>query len=216
MRPALPARRRGAGDGTDCHHRRQRGRGGDSPLGCPGAPPRLSPLQKPAAPSSENGTSAAASVSVQDEAPPLGGTRVRATPAIRRRAREAGIDLGSLVGAGGRVTQAILQAAVEARAPTVLSATSAAAAPRRRAHLDLAGGCPPSWRLAPRASPARCSTQTRRAIAERMTRAGAVPQISLTVEARVGGARPAPRPEHPGRGHLVQRHLRRGGRARDP
>ncbi len=143
------------------------------------APASPVPAAEPAAPSSENGTSAAASVSVQDEAPPLGGTRVRATPAIRRRAREAGIDLGSLVGAGGRVTQAILQAAVEARAAG--PATPAAAAPS-------APSASPADVPAPRAEGITRAVldPTRRAIAERMTRAGAVPQISLTVEARVG------------------------------
>ncbi len=118
------------------------------------------------------GTAPAPSPPASDEPALLGGTtRVRATPVIRRRAREAGIDLASLVGAGGRVTSSILQAAVQARTTGVTAGPTAPA-------VDA---------LPPRAEGVTRTPldATRRAIAERMTRAGAVPQISLTVEARV-------------------------------
>ena len=119
------------------------------------------------------------------EAPPAGGTRVRATPAIRRRAREAGIDLAALADAGGRVTQAILQAAIDARAVSGAPAPSTPSAPS-------APGAPSVPPATPAPLPPRAEgvtrtplDPTRRAIAERMTRAGQVPQISLTIEARV-------------------------------
>lgn len=141
--------------------------------------PAPAPVEVPAEPATAGPSTGAApeAPAAPKEAAPLGGTRVRATPAIRRRAREAGIDLASLVGPGGRVTQAILQAAVVARSRGATpSATQAAPAAAVAADVP-----------APRAEGVTRTPldATRRAIAERMTRAGAVPQISLTVEARV-------------------------------
>jgi pyruvate dehydrogenase E2 component (dihydrolipoamide acetyltransferase) len=138
------------------------------------AAPTVDALPEPASTAASNGAAPATPVT-PEQAAPLGGTRVRATPAIRRRAREAGIDLASLVGPGGRVTQAILQAAVAARSSgAATSAVSAGPAADADAPTPRAEGITRTPLDA-----------TRRAIAERMTRAGAVPQISLTVEARV-------------------------------
>lgn len=103
--------------------------------------------------------------------------RVRATPAIRRRAREHGIDLTQLPDRGGRVTAAALQAAIDQRARRAAPApaTPPIAAP---------GATEPARDGA--GSTRTPLDPTRRAIAERMMRANEVPQITLTVEVRAG------------------------------
>lgn len=103
--------------------------------------------------------------------------RVRATPAIRRQAREHGIDLTQLPDRGGRVIAAALQAAIDQRAKhgAPAPATSPIAAP---------GATEPARDGA--SSTRTLLDPTRRAIAERMMRANEVPQITLTVEVRAG------------------------------
>lgn len=121
--------------------------------------------------------------------------KVRATPAVRRLAREHGIDLASLASNGARVTASIVQAAIEARdRPEAASAAStsptmpAPGAPPRPVSRPLAA---PPARLATASPPPPPSggiplDATRRAIAERMTKANEAPQITLNVEVRAG------------------------------
>jgi len=124
------------------------------------------------------------------------GGKVRATPAVRRLAREHGIDLARLVRNGERVTTAAVQAAVEGReqapevrppavasapAPAQLAPPQAAASPTARVGApSLATATSP---VAPTGIPLDA---TRRAIAERMTKANEAPQITLNVEVRIG------------------------------
>jgi pyruvate dehydrogenase E2 component (dihydrolipoamide acetyltransferase) len=125
-------------------------------------------------------------------------SRPRATPAIRRLAREHGIDLAQLADADGRVTPAALQAALERRtdASAPVSEVPAAAvqapavqAPAAQAH-DGAAPAPSVPTSGESARPAGTTRTpldaTRRAIAERMTTASRVPLITLTVEVRAG------------------------------
>ncbi|MEZ0239721.1 MAG: dihydrolipoamide acetyltransferase family protein [Chloroflexota bacterium] len=131
------------------------------------------------------GTRADARTSVQAIAPAVGSAlgagasgKVRATPAVRRLARERGIDLATLAAAGERVTAAMLEApAASAATGSRVPVLEAPARP------GTAGG--PSRSVT---SPAlgRPLDPTRRAIAERMTKANEAPQITLTVEVRAG------------------------------
>jgi pyruvate dehydrogenase E2 component (dihydrolipoamide acetyltransferase) len=86
--------------------------------------------------------------------------KVRATPAVRRLARQRGIDIATFAAPGERVTAATLDA------PAIAPGTR-----------------PPTAPEPPRGRPL---DSTRRAIAERMTRANEAPQITLTVEVRAG------------------------------
>jgi 2-oxoisovalerate dehydrogenase E2 component (dihydrolipoyl transacylase) len=82
----------------------------------PAAAPQLAPAPKPSAPA------APAAVA------PARGGRILTSPAIRRRAREAGIDLAHVAGSGpnGRILPDDIQAHLSDRtAPTPLHATSA-------------------------------------------------------------------------------------------
>jgi pyruvate dehydrogenase E2 component (dihydrolipoamide acetyltransferase) len=123
-------------------------------------------------------------------------SRPRATPAIRRLAREHGIDLAQLADADGRVTPAALQAAIERGTSTAAPQAPAAAAqapavqgPAAQAH-DGAAPAPsvptPGEAARPAGTTRTPLDATRRAIAERMTTASKVPQITLTVEVRAG------------------------------
>jgi pyruvate dehydrogenase E2 component (dihydrolipoamide acetyltransferase) len=123
-------------------------------------------------------------------------SRPRATPAIRRLAREHGIDLAQLADADGRVTPAALQAAIERgtsvaapQAPAAVAQTPAVQAPAAPAPAAAAPApsVPTDGETARSAGTTRTPLDaTRRAIAERMTTASKVPQITLTVEVRAG------------------------------
>lgn len=111
-------------------------------------------------------------------------SRPRATPAIRRLAREHGIDLAQLADADGRVTPAALQAAIEQGTSAAAPQAPAAAA---QAPAVPAPSVPTPGETARPAGTTRTPLDaTRRAIAERMTTASKVPQITLTVEVRAG------------------------------
>jgi pyruvate dehydrogenase E2 component (dihydrolipoamide acetyltransferase) len=100
--------------------------------------------------------------------------KVRATPAVRRLARERGIDIATLAAPGERVTAAMLATpAPAAGAVGIVTPPVAPPAPARRAP----AGAP---------SAGRPLDATRRAIAERMAKANEAPQITLTVEVRAG------------------------------
>jgi pyruvate dehydrogenase E2 component (dihydrolipoamide acetyltransferase) len=123
-------------------------------------------------------------------------SRPRATPAIRRLAREHGIDLAQLADADGRVTPAALQAAIERgtstaapQAPAAAAQTPAVQTPAAQADVSQAPApsVPAPGETARPAGTTRTPLDaTRRAIAERMTTASKVPQITLTVEVRAG------------------------------
>jgi pyruvate dehydrogenase E2 component (dihydrolipoamide acetyltransferase) len=123
-------------------------------------------------------------------------SRPRATPAIRRLAREHGIDLAQLADADGRVTPAALQAAIERSASTAAPQAPAAAAQAPTVQAPAAPApaaaapapsVPTDGETARSAGTTRTPLDaTRRAIAERMTTASQVPQITLTVEVRAG------------------------------
>ncbi len=111
---------------------------------------------------------------------PAGGDspeRVRASPAVRRRAKEHGINLAAVTDQGGRVSRSALEQAISRSAaagkppaaqPEMTSATATTAAPAR----------PPA------PSGGRPLDSTRSAIAARMTRAGQLPDITVEVEVR--------------------------------
>jgi len=109
------------------------------------------------------------------------GARVLTSPAIRRRAREAGIDLAGLVGSGpnGRIMRSDLEARLEQRSH---EAGAPAAQPSGA-----------SQARAPAASSAAVAGETeevkiiglRRLIAERMTEARTIPHFSYVEEVDV-------------------------------
>jgi pyruvate dehydrogenase E2 component (dihydrolipoamide acetyltransferase) len=138
---------------------------------------RAAPVSATSEPEAEPEAAPEATSASADGAP----TRVRATPAIRRLAREHGIDLGQLADEGGRVTTGALQAEID-RTATSRSSTPPVSAPAP----------PPAAPAPPAAGPPAAGAArtpldaTRRAIAERMTRASQVPQITLSVEVRAG------------------------------
>jgi len=109
--------------------------------------------------------------------------RVRATPAVRRLAREHGIDLATVAGDGGRVTPAALHAAIDQRAGGATPASKRSA----RSRSATATGPVPMPASAPPTDSSRIPLDaTRRVIAERMTKASQIPQITLRVEVRAG------------------------------
>ena len=99
----------------------------------------LEPPSEPAAT-----PAAAASLPVRPRAPgtvpPARSGRVMASPANRRRAREAGIDLSTVVGSGpgGRILRGDLAAAPSAVPPRAAAGTMAVAAVSARTHADAA------------------------------------------------------------------------------
>ena len=95
----------------------------------PRRPPSPHPPSHPAAPACRQPRRAAAAA-----APPARQGRVMASPANRRRAREAGIDLGKVVGSGpgGRILRDDVAAAAHHPAPI----TPSAAAPASAAQLN--------------------------------------------------------------------------------
>jgi pyruvate dehydrogenase E2 component (dihydrolipoamide acetyltransferase) len=125
-------------------------------------------------------------------------SRPRATPAIRRLAREHGIDLAQVADADGRVTTAALQSAIERRTdasapvsevPAAAAHAPAVRAPAAQAHASQAPAPSvpiPGETARPAGTTRTPLDATRRAIAERMTTASRVPQITLTVEVRAG------------------------------
>lgn len=92
------------------------------------------PAQRPTArPAASPAPQAARSTSEGATAPPAGTGRVKTSPANRRRAREAGIDLTQLkgTGPGGRIVRGDLAAATTVRAPK----PAPASAPGGAAHV---------------------------------------------------------------------------------
>jgi pyruvate dehydrogenase E2 component (dihydrolipoamide acetyltransferase) len=100
--------------------------------------------------------------------------KVRATPAVRRLARERGVDIATLAAPGERVTAAML--APPARAAGAVGIVPPPAAPP----------APPPSAASGETPRGRPLDATRRAIAERMAKANEAPQITLTVEVRAG------------------------------
>jgi pyruvate dehydrogenase E2 component (dihydrolipoamide acetyltransferase) len=97
------------------------------------------------------------------------GERVRASPAVRRRAREHGIDLAALADERGRVTRSAIEEAISRQAGTAAPVMAERAQVATIASAPLAGE--------PLGS-------TRRAIAARMGRAHEIPDITVEVEVR--------------------------------
>jgi pyruvate dehydrogenase E2 component (dihydrolipoamide acetyltransferase) len=97
------------------------------------------------------------------------GERVRASPAVRRLAREHGIDLAALADEGGRVTRSAVEEAISRQAGTVAPVTAERAQVATIASARL-GGEPLG--------------STRKAIAARLVRAREIPDITVEVEVR--------------------------------
>lgn len=117
--------------------------------------------------------------------------KVRATPAVRRLARERGIDLATLASPGERVTAAMLDGPARGGAGATTTAQIQPRAGGRAANTAAATAPPAGAPSAPASAAAESSRgrpldSTRRAIAERMTKANEAPQITLTVEVRAG------------------------------
>lgn len=100
----------------------------DGAAGMPDSPADAHPQVQPMEPV------ATATVAVSTAAPPAG-SRVMTSPAIRRKAREAGIDLESLSGSGpgGRITAADFDAQVTGRPGTTAPLAGSAPAAAREA-----------------------------------------------------------------------------------
>ncbi len=132
-----------------------------------------------------------AGVAVEPDDPYLTGGRRRATPAVRRLARQSGIALADISDRSGRVSLAALKAALVARGSTP-------AEPAREPAPAAASGLPATERAAasaPRpvgptavtaAGAGRLLEGTRKRIAERMVAAHEAPHITLVREVRVG------------------------------
>lgn len=155
----------------------------ESAAAAPASAPAPAAVPEPA-PAAQAATPAVAAPAVPAAAAPtaaaepadpyLTGGRRRATPAVRRIAREHGIPLADVSDAQGRVTMAALKAAIDAQAAAPASAPATVLA------------TPPAVRAAVTASGvARPLEGTRRRIAERMTIAHEAPHITLVREVQV-------------------------------
>jgi 2-oxoisovalerate dehydrogenase E2 component (dihydrolipoyl transacylase) len=97
--------------------------------------------------------------------PPAAGARIQASPATRRRAREAGVDLATVAGTGpgGRITREDVDSALSSRPAPRATATGFAAGPGETTEIKIIG--------------------VRRVIAERMTEAKrTIPHFSYIEE----------------------------------
>ncbi len=100
--------------------------GNESAAPAPAAPPKTAP-PKAASPAARSaGAAPGAAASPAKAGRPA---KVAASPAVRRRAKELGIDLATVLptGPGGRVTQVDLDGAASGRAPTLARPASGAA-----------------------------------------------------------------------------------------
>ena len=110
-----------------------------APAAPPKAPPRAAPPPRTAPPTAAAPAVRSAGAAHADAASPAKAgkpAKVAASPAVRRRAKELGIDLAAMqgTGPGGRVTQADLDAAASGKppapaAPAARAAAQAAASP---------------------------------------------------------------------------------------
>ena len=159
------------------------------------APVPAAPAAAPVPPASP--LSAVAPVAPTD--PYLTGDRRRASPAVRRMAREHGIAVAEISDRSGRVTMAALKAAIAAR-PAGVTAPAAASTPGPSAPAAAAAQAPspaaapaPVAAPAPIAAPATAASSgdrrplagTRRVIADRMMLAHEAPHITLVREVHV-------------------------------
>ena len=153
------------------------------------------PATRPAAASSAEPSDAqplvevaSAGASATAHAAAARGGKVRATPAVRRLAREHGIDITTLGTRESRVTAEHVQAAIDEgrrHVPTPPSPTTRSLPPA--AVPDRPAAPPPPASLSVAAAAGRVPLDaTRRAIAARMMEAKDVPQITLFVEVRCG------------------------------
>lgn len=110
------------------------------------------------------------SVSTESPTPAASGRRPKASPVVRRRALEAGLDLRSLIGTGpgGRITADDLDRRLREQSPAAATTAPAPALLPPRASQDGLG------QMAPGRHPLR---GIRRVTAESMTRALAIPHI---------------------------------------
>jgi len=117
--------------------------------------------------------------------PPFGG---RVTPAVRRLARESGVDLNDVQGTGhdGRVTREDVLAYVQRGATASLGAARTVASPVAGPSRALAGA-PQAASATPGEDHFAPMTQMRKAIAAQMTRALAAPHAYLTLEVDMSG-----------------------------
>ena len=154
------------------------------------------PATQPAAATSEEPSDAQAVIEVPSAgasamvhaAAVLGG-KVRATPAVRRLAREHGIDITTLGTRASRVSADQVRAAIDEgrrNGPTPQSTTTRSFPPAAVRDSPAAPPPPTTLNAPPAAAGGVPLDATRRAIAARMMEAKDVPQITLYVEVRGG------------------------------
>jgi pyruvate dehydrogenase E2 component (dihydrolipoamide acetyltransferase) len=165
------------------------GGGGDAPAPAAEAPApavQAAPAaEAPAAPAQAAPAAAAPAEAAPAPAPQAGGDgRIKASPVARRLAREAGVEVGSVVGSGpgGRIVKRDVEAAVQsggAPAQPAAEAPAQAVAPAQAPAPAAAGA---GFREQP-------LSQMRKTIAKRLTQSiGPVPHFFLTVEIDMGEA----------------------------
>jgi 2-oxoglutarate dehydrogenase E2 component (dihydrolipoamide succinyltransferase) len=116
-------------------------------------------------------------------------TGIRMTPAVRRLARERGVDVTSITGSGigGRITRADIEQAATGgptEAPQALTAPSAEVRPTPGANLESAASTTPAADGSPVRDGDSLKTLSpmRKAIAAQMTRSLEVPAAYITIE----------------------------------
>ena len=148
------------------------------------AAPEPAPVEAaaPAAPEPDEAPTAVGRTEPDD--PYLSGGRRRATPAVRRLARENGITLADISDLHGRVSMAAVKSAIADKAAA--PAPPHAAVPAARLSEPVAASAPKPTTSAAVTPGGRLLEGTRRRIAERMVVAHEAPHITLVREVRVG------------------------------
>ncbi len=119
--------------------------------------------------------------------PPTPPGRVRATPAVRRLAREHSIDLAALAGREGRVSAEAIKRAIADQASVNGRDGGSRQAPGAVGDVPARpGSSAEAWGVAVGPDTSGQLDPTRRAIAARMTRAHEAPHITLEMDVRAG------------------------------
>ena len=145
-------------------------------------PPAAEPAPAQATPQQPQVAEAPAASAPSGPVPPVAGGRIFASPLVRKRAREAGIDLTQVTGSGpgGRIVKKDLEA-FAAQAPAAAAAPSAAPASAAPA-----SAVPAAMTSGDAEFTDRPHTGMRRAIARRLTESKTtVPHFYVTADCRV-------------------------------